>query len=319
MNDPVTVVSGAAGFIGRSLAGALRADPRTAPDALVLADRRIEGPGAMPGDIADAAYRERLFARPVGRLFHLAGIVSGAAEADFEAGLRVNLEATLALLEHCRRQVQAGGPLVRFVYASSIAVFGVPLPARIDDATPGLPTLSYGAHKRVIELLIDDYTRRGFIDGRALRLPGVVVRPPMPNGALSGFNSDLIREPLAGRDYVCPVGPGATTWLCSLPRVVGNLRRIADLPGEAIGPVRTVNAPALAVSVAQIVQALGAIDRQAGGRVRYPAEPSAALTAQFGAWPLDCAFERAHALGLDVDADLAALLRDGLSTSDCPP
>ncbi|MBP8305896.1 MAG: NAD-dependent epimerase/dehydratase family protein [Burkholderiaceae bacterium] len=318
-SDRSVLVTGAAGFIGRALSRVLRADPLIAPDGLLLTDRAIDGPGGVAGDIADAALHQRLFVRPVDRLFHLAGIVSGAAEADFEAGLRVNLEATLALLECCRRQVQAGGPRVRFVYASSIAVFGVPLPARIDDHTAAVPTLSYGAHKRVIELLIDDYTRRGFIDGRALRLPGVVVRPPLPNGALSGFNSDLIREPLAGRSYTCPVGPLAITWLSSLPHVIGNLLRMSELPGDALGPVRTVNAPALAVSVAQIVAALAGLDAQAPARVRFAATPSAELTAQFGAWPLACAFERARALGLSADADLTALLRDGLPSSDLPP
>ena len=317
--DTLVLITGAAGFIGRALARALRADPRLGPDGLLLTDQVIDGPGSLAGNVADASHQQRLFARPVDRLFHLAGIVSGAAEADFEAGLRVNLEATLALLECCRRQAQAGGPRVRFVYASSIAVFGVPLPAHIDDHTPALPTLSYGAHKRVIELLIDDYTRRGFIDGRALRLPGVVVRPPLPNGALSGFNSDLIREPLAGRSYTCPVGPQATTWLCSLPRVIDNLLRLGDLPGEAIGAVRTVNAPALAVSVAQIVAALAQSDARAPARVRFADAPAPGLVAQFGAWPLACTFDRAAALGLGADADLASLLRDGLPSSDLLP
>ena len=123
--DSLVVITGAAGFIGRALAQALRADPRLGPDGLLLTDRVIDGPGSLAGDVGDASHQQRLFARPVERLFHLAGIVSGAAESDFEAGLRVNLEATLALLECCRRQAQAGGPRVRFVYASSIAVFGV--------------------------------------------------------------------------------------------------------------------------------------------------------------------------------------------------
>ncbi|HPU54340.1 MAG TPA: NAD-dependent epimerase/dehydratase family protein [Burkholderiaceae bacterium] len=323
MTPPASVqlVTGAAGFIGQALAQALKADPGCGIEGLVLTDRTLGEPAGMAGDIADPDHRARLFTRPVGRLFHFAGIVSGAAEADFEGGLRVNLEATLALLECCRRQVLAGGPLVRFVYASSIAVFGVPLPSRIDDQTPALPTLSYGAHKRVIELLIDDYTRRGFVDGRALRLPGVVVRPALPNGALSGFNSDLIREPLAGRPYLCPVGPQASTWVCSRARVIENLLRIAALPGDAIGPVRTVNAPALSVSVAQIRDALAAVDPAAPARVQFAASPPPELTAQFGAWPLDCSFERARALGLRADSDLTALLRDALSLSisDLPP
>ena len=146
---------------------------------------------------------------------------------------------------------------MRFVYASSIAVFGAPLPARIDDATAPAPALSYGTHKRVGELLIDDATRRGELDGRALRLSGVVVRPPLANGALSAFNSDVIREPLAGRDYECPVGPEATVWLTSRRAVVADLLRLAEIDGAAIGPQRALTASALALSVGEIVAALG--------------------------------------------------------------
>ena len=152
---------------------------RLATDDFAPAARRVAS------DVADRARLDRLFGEPVDTVFHLAGIVSGAAEADYELGKRVNLDATIALLERCRLQATNGGPVARLVYASSIAVFGTPLPARLDDATAPAPTLSYGAHKRACELLIDDCTRRRFIDGRALRLSGVVVRPPLPNGALS--------------------------------------------------------------------------------------------------------------------------------------
>ena len=313
------VVTGAAGFIGSALVAALGADGRpggTPQDELIVSDAHAitalpgsaAGAEAFPGDIADPALLARLFARPVDRVFHLAGVVSGAAESDFARGKRVNLDATVALLERCRAQAESGGPVVRLVYASSIAVFGTPLPARIDDRTAPLPTLSYGAHKRVCELLIDDYSRRRFVDGRALRLPGVVVRPELPNGALSAFNSDLIREPLAGRDYRCPVGPEATIWITSLARTVANLLGLAELDGARLGAQRTVTAPALAVTVGAIVAALGRIDAQAPARIRFDPEP--ALEAQFGRWPLDAAFDRALALGLSTDASLDALLRE---------
>ncbi len=240
---PRTVITGAAGFIGQALGRAWQVHPgrATRPAAeLCLTDHaslaRADGGGFEPspatrirGDIADPVLVEQLFAQPVHALFHLAGVVSGRAEADFALGKRINLDATLALLERCRAQAEHGGPVVRFVYSSSIAVFGTPLPARIDDATAPCPTLSYGTHKRAIELLIDDYTRRGFIDGRALRLCGVLLRPALPNGALSAFNSDVIREPLAGRDYVCPVGPEASVWVASLRCTVANLLQLAGL------------------------------------------------------------------------------------------
>jgi D-erythronate 2-dehydrogenase len=314
------VVTGAAGFIGRQCCAALR--PTAAGQGGVAADlvttdcagwrpQRTAGSGSPrqahhEGDIADPALIESLFERPVHRVFHLAGIVSGRAEADFALGKRVNLDATIALLERCRQQVEQGGPVVRFVYSSSIAVFGTPLPRRIDDSTQPLPTLSYGTHKRAIELLIDDYSRRGFIDGRALRLSGVLLRPPLANGALSAFNSDVIREPLAGRAFVCPVGPDATIWLTSLRSTVRNLLRLADIDAGALGAQRCITAPALAARVGDIVQALGRIDAAAPARVSY--EPQPRLEAQFGRWPIDCSFERANALGLHVDASLDALL-----------
>ncbi len=308
-----TLITGAAGFIGAGLVRALRQGAvaeRASVQRLVTTDL---ADADVCGDIADAALADALFMQPVHRVYHLAGIVSGRAEAGFALGKRVNLDASIALLERCRLQAERGGPVVRFVYASSIAVFGTPLPARIDDATPPLPTLSYGTHKRTIELLIDDYSRRGFIDGRALRLPGVLLRPPIANGALSGFNSDVIREPLAGRDYVCPVGPQASLWLTSLRATLANLLALADVDAVRLGPQRALTAPALAVRVGEVVAALGRIDPGAPARVAY--RPEAALEAQFGRWPLDCGFDRAAALGLCVEPSIDALLRTCLEST----
>lgn len=304
------VVTGAAGFIGEPLCRGLRHSPALAHDGaeLIATDRAnlVGAIGVVLGDIGDPALIEKLFERPVHRMFHLAGIVSGRAETDFALGKHVNLDATLALLERCREQAQRGGSVVRFVYASSIAVFGTPLPERIDDTTQPLPTLSYGTHKRVIELLIDDYSRRGFIDGRALRLSGVLPRPALPNGALSAFNSDLIREPLAGRDYVCPVGPDATLWLTTLRSTLHNLMSLADIDPRELGAQRGLTAPVLAVRVGDIVAALARIDPEAPARVTY--QPQASLEAQFGRWPLNCSFARAQALGLRVEENIGALL-----------
>jgi nucleoside-diphosphate-sugar epimerase len=312
------LVTGACGFIGRALVDALAAKPEKIGSAqrtlsLALTDR-AEAPKAAPptaswtrGEIDDPALLDRLFDRPVDVVFHLAGVVSGAAEADYALGKRVNLDATIALLERCRAQAGRGGPVVRFVYASSIAVFGTPLPARIDDTTAPEPTLSYGAHKRACELLIDDCTRRGFIDGRALRLSGVVVRPPLANGALSSFNSDLIREPLAGRGYVCPVSADATIWIVSLGRTIENLIRLARIDGAAVGPRRALTTPSLALSIADIVAAIGRADATAAARIRF--DPQPAIEAQFGRWPLDCSFERGRAIGLTCDASIDDVIR----------
>lgn len=294
------LVTGSEGFLGSALVAALGDR-----DEIVATDR-------ADGDIADPAHVARLFAQPVDRVFHLAAIVSGAAEADYVGGRRVNLEATLALLEQCRVQAERGGPVVRFVYASSIAVFGTPLPARIDDDTAPRPTLSYGTHKRVAELVIDDLTRRGALDGRALRLAGVVVRPALPNGALSAFNSDVIREPLASRDYACPVGADATVWLTSRRAAVANLLRMAEVDGTAIGAARAVTAPALALSIAEIVAAIARADRAAAARVRFAPEP--AIEAQFGRWPRERSFARANALGLASEPSIDAIVRDHLES-----
>ena len=294
------LVTGAAGFLGRAVVDALRAD-----HDLIATDRG-------DGDIADPAHLDRLFGAPIDRVFHLAAVVSGAAEADFDAGRRVNLDATLGLLDRCRAQARRGGPVVRFVHASSIAVFGAPLPSRIDDATAPAPRLSYGTHKRVAELLIDDATRRGDLDGRALRLSGVVVRPPLANGALSAFNSDVIREPLAGRDYECPVGSDATVWLTSRRATIANLLRIADVDGAAIGTQRAVTAPALAISIAEIVAALGRFDAASPARVRYAPRPE--IEAQFGRWPRSSSFARAESLGVAGVTAIDALIRDHLES-----
>jgi len=292
------LVTGAQGFIGRALVDALR------PGHDVIATDRDDG------DIADPAHLDRLFARPLDRVFHLAAVVSGAAETDFDAGRRVNLDATLGLLDRCRAQARRGGAVVRFLHASSIAVFGTPMPARIDDTTAPAPSLSYGTHKRIAELLIDDHTRRGELDGRSLRLAGVVVRPAGSgaSGARSAFNSDVIREPLAGRDYVCPVGPAATVWLTSRRAAVANLIRLADTDGDAIGARRALTAPAFVASIAEIVAALGRVDAAAPARVRYAPQPE--IEAQFGRWPRDCAFSRAEALGLVGEASIDALVRE---------
>ncbi len=225
------VITGGAGFLGSRLARALLArdtltDARGAARAIrkvVLldivkapdfGDARVE---ALAGDLADPAVIEHAVTPDTDTVFHLAAVVSGQAEAEFDVGMRVNLDATRALLERCRR-IKAPP---KFVFTSSLAVFGGPLPDPVPDDAPLTPQASYGTQKAIGEYLVYDMTRKGFLDGRSLRLPTVTVRPGKPNKAASSFASGIIREPLSGVDAICPVAPATRMWVISPRAVVG--------------------------------------------------------------------------------------------------
>src|SRR5256714_9972163 len=205
------LVTGAAGYIGAALVRALPGDAVIATD-----QAEVRRSGALVGNLAYPQFARALITRDIDTVFHLASLASGGAEQNFELGMKVTLDATRDLLEACR----LAGHCPKFVFASSIAVYGGELPDPVTDDTPPLPRMSYGAQKLIAEILIDDYTRRGFIDGRALRLPAVIVRPGSANTAVSGWTSAIIREPLAGRDYVCPVEPHTRIACISVGRVV---------------------------------------------------------------------------------------------------
>lgn len=327
------LITGASGFVARQLLHrhllpwAVQGLCRLTLTDLVLPGVAQPGVRCVAGDLSNPLLWQDLMAEPVDVVFHLAAIVSGRAEQDYRAGLQVNLHSTLTALACCRLQHQRGGPLVQFIYASSIAVYGTPLPARIDDGTPVRPGLSYGAHKRMIELMIDDLSRRQEIDGRGLRLSGVVVRPQSANGALSGFNSDVIREPLSGNDFVCPVLPSACIWLTSAEVAVDQLWQLSQIPltawtrtlqsqGANARPV--FNATTWPLKVSTLVHALGEIDPQAPSRVSY--DPAAPLQAQFGSWPENAEFGLANALDLPSDrarfgGDVVAFVRTALKAS----
>lgn len=304
------LVTGAGGFIGRALAARLAAAGATLRGRpvrqLVLNDLRLDDSPddarvrRVAGSIADVSILDAVTEPPPDAVFHLAAVPSGAAQADYALGLSVNLLATVALAERLRAQ----GRAPTFVFSSSIAVFGAPLPPRIDDATPPAPTLSYGAEKLMCEILLADATRRGFVNARSLRLPGVVARPPAPTGALSAFSSDLIRALLQGRAYACPVSPRATLWLMSLERCIDNLVHAAECDAAPPPGLTAWTLPALRLSVAEIVEACAQ-----GGLapdIRYA--PDAALEAQFGRLP-PLATPAADAAGFRHDGDAASLLR----------
>jgi nucleoside-diphosphate-sugar epimerase len=323
------VVTGGAGFLGRRLiTRLLERGTLTGPggretpiDTLVLfdavepvpplpADTRLE---MVTGDITDGAMLARVIDARTTSVFHFAAVVSAAAEADFDLGMRVNLHGTMAVLEACRALPQPP----RLVFTSSIATFGGELPAVVDDTTPQTPQSSYGTQKAMGELLVNDYTRKGFIDGRAIRLPTIVVRPGKPNRAASAFASSIIREPLSNLDTVCPVTPETRLAILSPRQAIAAFLLAHNLPGEAWGQSRSLNVPGLSVTVADMVAAL---QRVAGtGPLRYLHwEPDANIQRLIGSWPGAFTSTRAQRLGFRADASMDNIVRAFIE-DDLPP
>lgn len=306
------IVTGGAGFLGaRLIQTLLEEGQRIEGEAITrvtsidlapcpLDDPRVE---SWVGDVADKALIERALGDDTLAVCHLAAVVSSQAEADFELGMRVNLEATQALLDACRAHPRR----LRFLFASSLAVFGPGLAQPVPEETGPQPRSSYGAQKAIGELLVNDYSRRGFIDGRVCRLPTIVVRPGKPNQAASSFASSIIREPLAGQRAICPVDPDLPLWLSSPRAVVGNLRHALQLDGDALGEWRTLNLPGITVTVTQLLDAL---ERQTGAETRalVDFEPDAAIDNIVASWPGDLDIERPLSLGFQADADVDTVI-----------
>lgn len=297
------LVTGAAGYIGSALVRALGEDDVLATDQTAIPFRH-----AVSGNLAYPPFARSLITPDVGVVFHLASLVSGGAEQNFELGTKVNLDATRDLLEACR----LAGHCPKFVFASSIAVYGGHLPEPVTDDTSPAPRISYGAQKLMCEILIDDYSRRGYIDGRALRLPTVMVRPGTANTAISGWASAIIREPLAGRDYVCPVRPETRMACISLARVVEAFRHAAELPAADLGLRRTVLLTGIPVSAAEM---WNAVKRRARGTVRF--EPDPRLQAIMDAVPKATLSRRAADLGFRPSASVDEIVAEYLQ--QCGP
>jgi nucleoside-diphosphate-sugar epimerase len=305
-------ITGGGGFLGRRLAQALLADKSVtrivladaAPIAPLPAEQRIETRQANLLDDGAA----RAVAEGADVIYHLAAVVSSQAEADFDLGMSVNVDATRSLLEAAR----AGGRRPRFIFTSSLAVFGPPLPAVVTDETALHPRSSYGTQKAVGELLVCDYSRRGFVDGRVLRLPTVCVRPGLPNAAASSFVSGIIREPLRGEPANCPVGRDLELWLTSPRSVVSNLALAAGIPADTLGDSRIVNLPGITVSVGAMLESLARIaGKAASDRVAFTED--AAVRRIVGSWPARFDTARALALGFTRDPDFDALVRDHIA------
>lgn len=314
------VVTGAAGFIGRELTAALIKQGQLADSAqdflpiseLVLVDRSpFDSPASMvdgmalrheTGDLRDPAFRSRIFAGGIDSLFHLAAALTTDAERDLAQGIEANVVSLLGLLELCRAQTTAP----KVVFASSIATFGGILPETVDDSTPQTPQTSYGTHKVIAEQLINDHSRHGVIDGRCLRLPIVVIRPP-GGQSVSDRVAAIAREPLHGRSIDCPLRGDTLVPLVSVQAVARGLIRMHDLPATAFGASRAFNLPALSVSVADMVDSLGRhSDGRKLGRVLWKPDP--ALQAIVDGWPKRFESGRARQLGILPDAGFDAII-----------
>jgi nucleoside-diphosphate-sugar epimerase len=313
------VVTGGCGFLGRRIA--LRLLERGDLDELLLFDNaRSALPlpedhrlSVVTGDIADRDAVCRVIAEGTSLVFHLAAVVSGEAEADPDLGYRVNLDGTRAVLDACR----ALGTCPRLIFTSSLAVYGGQLPEIVGEETPLTPQTSYGTQKAIGKLLVNDYTRKGFVDGRTLRLPTVVVRPGRPNRAASTFASSMIREPLTGREAVCPVLPDTVMALASPRRVVEALLRARDLPADAFGANRSLQLPGFSVPVGEMAQAVRRIGGEAAyARIRW--QPDAQVQRIVAGWPRALAGARAVALGFAADTGIdevvGAFIEDDFET-----
>ena len=308
-------ITGAAGMVGRKLTERLIADGTlngAAIESLHLQDIvPFEPPQASfditaeTSDLADPGVAEALAARDADMVFHLAGVVSGEAEANFDKGYRANLDGTRFLLDAIRLRE---GYAPRVVYSSSIAVFGAPFPPAIGDDFQQVPLTSYGAQKQIGELILTDYTRRGFMDGVALRLPTICVRPGKPNLAASGFFSSIIREPLAGKEAVLPVSRDVVHTHASPRSAVGFLLHAAGLPSEEIGPRRAITLPGVAVSVSEQIEALRRIaGDKAVALIREQHDPAISAIVEF--WPQRFEANRASRLGFTAETSFDDIIR----------
>jgi nucleoside-diphosphate-sugar epimerase len=310
------LVIGAAGMIGRKLVRALAGRGELGgreitkfilSDIVAPARPDFAGPvETVAADLSEPGQAEALIRTRPEVIFHLAAIVSGEAEADFEKGYRVNLDGTRRLFEAIR--LAGGGYRPKLVFTSSIAVFGEPLPEVIGDTHHLTPLTSYGTQKAICELLLADYSRKGFLDGIGIRLPTIVIRPGKPNKAASGFFSGILREPLSGQEAVLPVDDSVRHWFASPRAAVGFLLHAAELDTAPLGQIRTLTMPGLSATVGEEIEAL----RRAAGDSAVELirrEPDAAVAKIVAGWPGNFDAGRAEALGFTAETSFDEIIR----------
>ncbi len=309
------LILGGAGMVGRKLAERLAADGQLGGNEIaeltlydVVAAQKPAGAlfpvSVVTGDLPAPGETDKLVANKPDVIFHLAAIVSGEAEQEFDKGYRINLHGTMNLLESVRK----AGHKPRVVFTSSIAVFGAPFPDKIPDNFFTTPLTSYGTQKAIGELLLADYTRKGFLDGIGIRLPTICVRPGKPNKAASGFFSNIIREPLAGHEAVLPVSEDVMHWHASPRAAVGFLLHAATIDGEKIGARRNLSMPGLAVTVGQQIEALRKIaGEKVVKRIRQERDPF--VEQIVAGWPRNFETERAKSLGFKAESSFEDIIK----------
>ena len=312
------MIIGAAGMVGRRLTERLVKDKavggRTIDEMTLVDVIPAEAPAGFGGkvtietaDLSASGAAETLVATRPDLIFHLAAIVSGEAEADFEKGYRINLDGTRYLFEAIRHAHNADGYTPRVVFASSIAVFGAPLPYPIADEFHTTPLTSYGTQKAICELLLSDYSRRGFFDGIGIRLPTVCIRPGKPNKAASGFFSNILREPLKGEEAVLPVGDDVRHWHASPRSAVGFLLHAATIDLDKVGPRRNLSMPGVSATVGEQIEALR---RVAGDKAvsLIRREPDPAIIKMVAGWAPGFDASRATGLGFTAETSFDEII-----------
>ena len=309
------LIIGGAGMIGRKLAERLARDGKLGDKAISSLTLHDVVEGAAPtgakmpvrvvtGDLPAAGEAQKLIADKPEVVFHLAAVVSGEAEQDFDKGYRINMDGTRSLLE----AVRAAGHKPRLVFASSVAVFGAPFHEVIEDEFFNTPLTSYGTQKVICELMVSDYSRKGFVDGISIRLPTVCVRPGKPNKAASGFFSNIMREPLAGHEAVLPVSDSVRHWHASPRAAVGFMLLAATIELAKVGPRRALTMPGVSVTVAEQIAALKKVaGDEVVARIRREADPF--IEKIVAGWPTNFSAKRARELGFKADDSFEQIVR----------